>query len=107
MGLTLCLRRDLARFTRLIMRPLLIGIAVFKPKQREARIRFTKVDENEEPTTPKEKIFTPDAVKLITERTKEVVKFTALAVVGTYAAVKTIDTLSAIAVKKTKSADNN
>lgn len=53
----------------------------------------------------KDKFLRPDQVALITEKTKEVTKFIALAVIGTYAAVKTIDTVSQIAVKKTKSAD--
>jgi NADPH-dependent 7-cyano-7-deazaguanine reductase QueF len=79
---------------------------MFKPKAREARVRFVKVDENEDVPTEKKKIFTEDAVNLITERGKDAVKFLAIAVVGAYAAVKTIDTVSQIAVKKTKSADN-
>ena len=54
----------------------------------------------------KDKFLRPDQVALIAEKTKEVTKFIALAVIGTYAAVKTIDTVSQIAVKKTKSADN-
>jgi hypothetical protein len=62
-------------------------------------------DLQKEFTPPKDHIPHPDKVKLITEKTKEVVKYVALAAVGTYAAVKTIDTLSQIAVKKTKSAD--
>jgi hypothetical protein len=88
------------------MRPLLIGLAMFKPKPREARIRFEKIEKDED-APAKEKIFTEDAVKLITERGKDAVKFIAIAVVSTYATIKIIDTASQIAVKKTKSADNN
>lgn len=74
-------------------------------KNREARIRFVKPDKDQA-APGEDKVLHPETVKLITERSKEVVKYVALAVVGTYAAVKAIDTLSQIAVKKTKSADN-
>uniref|UniRef100_A0AAU7GXI6 Uncharacterized protein n=1 Tax=Streptomyces phage Scarif TaxID=3158858 RepID=A0AAU7GXI6_9CAUD len=89
------------------MRPLLIGNAVFgKPKpQRAIRISLDK-DANNGKTNPGEdKILRPETVSLIAERTKEVAKYVALTAVTAYAAVKTIDTLSKIALKKTKSAD--
>lgn len=47
----------------------------------------------------------PETVAAIADRAKEVVKHVSIAVVGVYAAFKTIDTLSQIAIKKTKSAD--
>jgi hypothetical protein len=73
--------------------------------KREARIRFVKSKKNEDSLTEETKILHPDTVKLIAERGKEAVKFTALAVIGVYAAVKAIDTASQVIVKKTKSAD--
>lgn len=79
--------------------------AVFN--NREARIQFAKVKKNENPANGEGKGLTTDTVKLITERGKDVVKFTALAVIGVYAAIKTIDTASQVIVKKTKSADQD
>jgi hypothetical protein len=73
---------------------------------REARIQFGKVKKNETLTTGEGRVFHPDTVKLITERGKEVVKYTALTVIGVYATIKAIDTASQVIVKKTKSADN-
>lgn len=74
---------------------------------REFRIRAVKTKKNaEEPTPGEDKILHPDSVKLIIEQGKKSMKYAALTVVGVYAAFKTIDTLSQIAVKKTKSADN-
>lgn len=58
-------------------------------------------------TAPAEShILHPDTVKAIAENGKTFVKHVALAAIGVYAAVKAIDTVSQIAVKKTKSADN-
>jgi hypothetical protein len=64
------------------------------------------VKQPKESAPEKAKVLQPSTVELITERSKEVLKFVAITAVGAYAAVKTIDTLSQIAVKKTKSADN-
>lgn len=76
------------------------------PKKRSLRISLDK-DDNKGKTTPGEnKTLRPETVQLITERTKDVAKYVALTAVGAYAAVKFIDTLSQIAIKKTKSADN-
>lgn len=75
-------------------------------KNREARIRFVKSDKTEDSTHGEDKILHPDTVKLIAEQGKKVVRYVAITVVGAYAVVKTIDTLSQIAVKKTKSAEN-
>jgi hypothetical protein len=73
---------------------------------REFRIRAVKTKKTNEDATPGEdKIIHPETVKLIAERSKEVVKYVALTAVGVYATIKTIDTLSQIALKKTKSAD--
>ncbi|AVD99459.1 hypothetical protein SEA_BING_37 [Streptomyces phage Bing] len=79
-----------------------------KPKpQRSLRISLDK-DANNGKTAPGEdKILRPETVQLVAEKSKEVAKYVALTAVAAYAAVKTIDTLSKIAVKKTKSADNN
>jgi hypothetical protein len=74
--------------------------------KREARIRFVK-PKNEDPTTGEGKLLHPDTVKLIAERGRDVVKYTALTVVGVYAAIKAIDTASQVIVKKTKSADQD
>lgn len=76
-------------------------------KQRELRIRIGKTDDNENTNSGEDKILRPETVQLISEKSKEVAKYVALTAVSAYAAVKVIDTLSKIAVKKTKSADNN
>lgn len=74
---------------------------------REFRIRTVKTPKkNEDPTSGEDKIIHPETVKLIVERGKEAVKYVALTAVGVYATIKVVDTLSQIAVKKTKSADN-
>lgn len=75
-------------------------------KKRAVQVSFVKTDDKKA-TPDEDKYLRPETVKLITERSKEVAKYFALTAVGVYAAVKTIDTLSQIAVKKTKSADNN
>ncbi len=79
-----------------------------KPKkQRAIRISLDKDDNNGKTTPGEDKILRPETVQLVAEKSKEVAKYVALTAVAAYAAVKTIDTLSKIAVKKTKSADNN
>lgn len=77
-----------------------------KKNKRAVQVTFVKTDDNNS-TPGEDKVIHPETVKLIAERTVEVVKYAAVAVVGVYAVIKTIDTLSQIAVKKTKSADNN
>ena len=77
-----------------------------KNKKRAVQVSFVKTDEPK-PAPAEDKFLRPETVELITEKTKEVAKVVALTVIGTYAAFKTIDTLSQIAIKKTKSADND
>ena len=77
-----------------------------KKNKRAVQVTFVKTDKNENSTPGEDKVIHPDTVKLIAERSMEVVKYVAITMVGVYATVKTIDTLSQIAVKKTKSADN-
>jgi hypothetical protein len=79
-------------------------IAMFL-KNREARIKFVKTDRKEEDAPTMEEVLNPDSVKLIEEAGKRFVKYVAITVVVTAAAIKVADTLSEIAVKKTKSAD--
>ena len=79
-----------------------------KPKkQRAIRISLDKDDNNGKTTPGEDKFLRPETVQLVAEKSKDVAKYVALTAVAAYAAVKTIDTLSKIAVKKTKSADNN
>lgn len=77
-----------------------------KPKKRAVQVSFVKTDDKHT-TSDEDKVIRPETVKLIAERSKDVAKYVALTAVGAYAAFKTIDTLSQIALKKTKSADNN
>lgn len=73
---------------------------------REFRIRVAKPKKGEDPTSEESKILDPDSVNLVMENGRKAVKYIALTAVGVYATFKAIDTLSQIAVKKTKSADN-
>lgn len=59
------------------------------------------------PPKIEENLLDEKTVKLIAERSKEFVKYTALTLVGAYAVIKTIDTVSQIALKKTRSADQD
>jgi hypothetical protein len=75
---------------------------------RTPKVQVTFPKKDDKKATPDEdKFLRPETVKLIAERSKDVAKYIALTAVGAYAAFKTIDTLSQIAIKKTKSADNN
>uniref|UniRef100_A0A8F3E9G0 Uncharacterized protein n=4 Tax=Rimavirus rima TaxID=2560784 RepID=A0A8F3E9G0_9CAUD len=79
---------------------------------KKKAVQFTIVDKPKYPkandTTPEEThILHPDSVKAIADHGKTLVKHVALAAIGVYAAVKAIDTVSQIAVKKTKSADQD
>jgi hypothetical protein len=76
-----------------------------RDKKRAVQVSLVRTDDKKS-TTNEDKYLRPETVKLIAERSKEVIKYAALTAVGAYAAIKTIDTLSQIAVKKTKSADN-
>jgi hypothetical protein len=83
--------------------------AVFgKPKaQRSIRISVAKDNDKGKAVTGEDNVLRPQTVNLVAEKSKEVAKYVAVTAVAAYAAVKFIDTLSKIAVKKTKSADEN
>lgn len=73
-------------------------------KKRAIKISLDR--ENGKSSNPTDEPFIrPETVKLAAEKTKEVAKFLAITAVGAYAAIKAIETLSEIALKKTKSAD--
>lgn len=75
--------------------------------KKQRAVQLTYVPNASSKSTPDEdKELKPETVNLIAEKTKEVAKFVAITAVAAYAAVRTIDTLSQIAVKKTKSGDN-
>jgi hypothetical protein len=74
-------------------------------KNREARVRFVKTSRREDDNVEVEDVVNPENIKLIEEATNRIVKRVAITAVGVFAAIKVIDTLSEIAVKKTKSAD--
>lgn len=73
-------------------------------KKRSINISLNK-DNGVGSATNEDPFIKPETVKLAAEKTKEVLKFAAITVVGAYAVVKTIETISEIALKKTKSAD--
>jgi hypothetical protein len=76
-------------------------------KNREARIRFVKTKDKPEDdlTAAMDEVFNEDSTRLIEETGKRLIKHFAIAMVITVGAIKVIDTLGDIAVKKTKSAD--
>lgn len=85
----------------------MIGYAVLL-KNREVRIRLEKAKKkkDDEESLPVEEVLNPDTVKLVEETGKRWLKYIAATVVVTVAAIKVIDVLGDIAVKKTASADN-
>lgn len=74
-------------------------------KQRALQVSYVP-DVSKKTAPDEDKELKPETVNLVAEKAKEVAKFVAITAVAAYAAVRTIDTLSQIAVKKTKSADN-
>lgn len=78
-------------------------------ENRELRIRIhnKKKDENKDeiPETTIEEL-TEDSANYIEDVGKELIKYFAIAAVTAYVVIKAVDTASKIAVKKTKSADN-
>lgn len=87
------------------MRPLLIGPAVFK--NRAIQIKAVKTEESDTTTTSvMEDILNPDTLKLLEAHGKKFMKHLAITVAAVVVGIKIADTLSEIAVKKTKSADN-
>lgn len=79
---------------------------MFGMKKKAVQLTLVDKPKTLEDTTPEESyILHPDTVKAIAEHGKTVVKHLAVAAIGVYAAVKAIDTVSQIAIKKTKSAD--
>lgn len=76
--------------------------------KKKPAIQLTFVPKKKADATHEEShILHPDTVDQIAGKAKSVVKHVAIAVIGVYAAVKVIDTASQIAIKKTKSADND
>lgn len=76
----------------------------FDKKKRAVQVSLVTTDKDAAPGDGSQ--LRPETVALISERAKEVAKFVAITGVAAYAAVVTIRTLSEIALKKTKSADN-
>jgi hypothetical protein len=76
-------------------------------KNRELRIKVANTkNDNEKTTTKVDEILHTDTLQKIEETGKRLVKYVAGAVVAGIVIVKAADTLSQIAVKKTKSADD-
>lgn len=77
-------------------------------KNREVRIKLSKTnDPDDHEYTSMDDVLTPDNAKLLEETGKKLAMYSALAVTSVIVVFKVADTLSQIAVKKTKSADNN
>jgi hypothetical protein len=85
----------------------MIGPAMFKNKEFRVKMVDTKKEtEDTAPVTIEERIGTASN-ELIAEIAKDILKRTAIVVGGVIVAIKIVDTLGEIAVKKTKSADKN
>jgi hypothetical protein len=76
-----------------------------KNKKRALKITLDHEDKSKGSTAQDEPFIRPETVKLAAEKTKEIAKFVAITAVGAYAAIKTIETISEVVLKKTKSAD--
>jgi hypothetical protein len=79
-------------------------------KKKAVQLTFVDKPKNKkaDDSAPEEThILHPETVKAIADHGKTLVKHVTLAAIGVYAAVKAIDTVSQIAVKKTKSADQD
>lgn len=76
-----------------------------KKTKRSLQVSIVKTPDNETDDPAKDKILHTETAKLITERSKELVKYVALTVVAAYVVAVAADTARQIAVKKTKSAD--
>lgn len=77
-------------------------------KNRELRIKVGKTSDNKTSTTETvEEILSPETILRLEEAGKRLMSYTAATVVAAIVLVKTADTLSRIAIKKTKSADQD
>lgn len=77
-------------------------------KKRAIQVRVVKTNPNtENPTDPMASAIGESSARLVNELAKDFVKYAAGAVVGGIVVYKFVDTLSRIALKKTKSADND
>lgn len=77
-------------------------------KNHEIRVRVANAKkDNEDPTSSGKQIINPESTKLVEDAAKRFVKNLAIAVGVVIISCKVADTLSQIAVKKTRSADND
>lgn len=77
-------------------------------RNREVRIKLekTKKNKDDEDSFTVDEVFNPTTVALVEETGKRWLKYLATTVIITVAAIKVVDVLGDIAVKKTASADN-
>lgn len=74
-------------------------------RKRAFQIKLVDPDAPNNSTTPAD-ILTPDSIQLIEDAGTRLMRNLGIAVVAVVGAIKLFDTLGEIAVKKTKSADN-
>lgn len=79
---------------------------LFGKNKRKIEISLGKTPKNKSNTPGDDNILHPDSAKLVEETSKRILKYVVTATVAAYATMKLADTLSQIAVKRTKSADN-
>jgi hypothetical protein len=85
------------------MRPLLIGTAMFNRRAVQTTTKLVKTPKGQDDAVDiQTELIKPETVALLEESGKRFVKYTALAIFGVVAALKVVDTLGEIAVKKTK-----
>ncbi len=75
-------------------------------KERSVKLTFLKPEKIADGETITEEVFNSDNIKIAEEAFKRAVQFTATVVAVTVISIKVVDTLSQIAIKKTKSADS-
>jgi hypothetical protein len=76
-------------------------------RNRAVQVRVVKTDNTENTTDPLATAVGESSARLVNELAKDFVKYAAGAVVAGIAVYKIFDTVSQIAVKKTRSADND
>ena len=70
-------------------------------KNHEFRIRVAKKNENDTPIPTIQEVLNPESIQLIEEAGRKLVKNLAVTVTVVVVAIKLVDTLSEIAVKRT------
>lgn len=80
---------------------------LFKKRAIQVSVVNTRPKKTEDSDSTMASVIGESSARLVNELAKDFVKYAAGAIVGVVVIVKAADTLSQIAIKKTKSADND